>query len=1383
MDNHLVPHFILETYAQGKTGGRFSAVSLFADISGFSTVTHELMGHGSEAAEAMADVMLGLFEPLVHQVYAHGGFITGFAGDAFTALFPKERFDPHQAAYPHALAAACRIQEQVAAHPNQHTPYGDFSFGIKLGLADGEVVWGILQPDPETLAEAEVKAVYFFSGPAIEAAAAAEHQAGAGEIILSTAVHQALAPLVRAGPVPATGHFQVSAVPGTLPEPQPVDQDDPYLEHMADFLPRGVGSEAERASPSELWGEFRQVLTLFLQIEEANSREQLERFVQAVFALQRQYGGYLSRIDFGDKGCNLLLFWGAPTSFENDVTRTLNFILALRRAIPFLFKAGITYQPMYAGLTGSPIRGEFSCYGEGVTLAARFMTAAPWGEIWLDENVARRAGQHFAVDTVGHHTFKGLPQAQPVYLLQGYKAPGEEEFFQGPMVGRQAELDQLAHFVQPIFEGHFAGLMVVSGEAGLGKSRLVHEFQTSLAQASPHLQCFLCQSDQVLRQPLNPFRYWLHNYFGQDPTQPPAHNRRAFQHKLDSLIAATEDPTLQSELDRTRSFLGALVNLFWEQSLYDQLDPKGRFENTHIALKTLIKAESRRRPLMILLEDIHWLDPDSVQFVQDLVRNVASYPFALIATTRPVGSGDQPDRLLLAQAFPHQTIDLSSLSEQDLSDLGRERLGGALAPGLIELLVQRAEGNPFFAEQILFYLQEQGQIERRGEDWHLLDPHDQAIPTDVRAVLIARLDRLSREVKGIVQTAAVLGREFEVLVLSEMLQHPHGLAGPASPIEQPRREIWRQVKRAETEGIWAPLSQLRYLFKHALLRDTAYGMLLRARRRELHQLAAEALETLYAEELSRHYGQIAYHYEAAYQQGLESLRGRAQDYLHRAGCLAAEHYETEAAIEALSQAEALTLKSEAETRYELLLDREELYHLRGRRKEQAQDLATLAQLAERLQAPAKKATVALRQATYARNTSDFGQAIASAQAAIAFAREVTDPADQAEGIRSEISGQILWGETLLWQGEHLAAQEHLTQALEMARAIGDVSKEGEALRGLGIVHFHRSDFATARAYMEQELAICRQVENRQREGDALNNLGILSGAMGDYAQASRYFEQVMAIFQEVGHRAGEGKVAGNMGVVANHLGEYDLALAHYRRALVIHQEIGDRMGVGSALANLGQAHYNLGDYVQAEANYRQALAINQETGDRTGEVITLQNLGVVLIQLGQYDQAEDYLQHALAGRQEQEDPLGVGSALNHLGHLAYMQGQTERARSHYEQALALRRQLDLPTSIAEDLAGLARVDLAQGQIEQARAGVEKVLSILERDPNLSGAAHPGRVFLVCHHVLKAGRDPRAEDVLAQARTLLQRRAAKITDPTLRRSFLENIPEHQQLLDL
>lgn len=191
----LIPHMILEQYALGQCGGRFSAASLFADISGFSAVTSVLMEQGTEAAESLAEIMLAIFDPLVQSIYAHGGMITTFAGDALTALFPHEAFETEEAAYRHALAAAVRIQEHMATHPERETLYGTFPFAIKLGLAGGEVEWGILKPAKGL--DEMARAAYFFSGPAVDRAAAAEHHASSGDLVLDAGAHAALEPPAR----------------------------------------------------------------------------------------------------------------------------------------------------------------------------------------------------------------------------------------------------------------------------------------------------------------------------------------------------------------------------------------------------------------------------------------------------------------------------------------------------------------------------------------------------------------------------------------------------------------------------------------------------------------------------------------------------------------------------------------------------------------------------------------------------------------------------------------------------------------------------------------------------------------------------------------------------------------------------------------------------------------------------------------------------------------------------------------------------------------------------------------------------------------------------------------------------------------------------------
>ena len=255
------------------------------------------------------------------------------------------------------------------------TPYGRFTMTAKVGAAVGEVAWGIVT------AEDGQRAGYYFLGTAIDGCAAAEKAAAAGDVFLNAALYEQVRDKVTVEVV--DDYYQVSAVTAPLPTPQRVNLPPPDPDVASRFFPVTV-------TDSSSGGEFRRMVTLFIRLPTVRTEAQLSIFMQTVFALQERYGGLLTRLDFGDKGANLLLFWGAPTSYENDVAAgpASSFLICKRRR-PIPINGGVTYRIAHAGHIGSALRGEYTCYGRGVNLAARFMTQAPRGEIWLDENAAR----------------------------------------------------------------------------------------------------------------------------------------------------------------------------------------------------------------------------------------------------------------------------------------------------------------------------------------------------------------------------------------------------------------------------------------------------------------------------------------------------------------------------------------------------------------------------------------------------------------------------------------------------------------------------------------------------------------------------------------------------------------------------------------------------------------------------------------------------------------------------------------------------------------------------------------------------------------------------------------------------------------------------------
>ncbi len=1110
MSHNLVPHFILEKYESLERFGRFNATALFVDISGFSAVTDKLMIHGQHGAEILAGVMGAIFEPLINSVYSQGGFVTGFAGDAFTAVFPSSDTTIQQ-----ALAAAVAIQEQMKAKPEQETPYGRFVMSAKVGLAFGEVIWGIVTSDDDR------QASYYFQGTAIDGCAAAEHAAGPGDVILDNTCYNDSQDKISAEPI--GDYYKLLATTAPLPAPKISTLPEVNPEQLLPFVP-------EAAIRAGITGEFRQVVNVFISLPTVRTEAQLEIFMKTVFKLEQRYGGFLKQLDYGDKGANLLLFWGAPTTHENDVHRALHFILDLQTQTAIPINGGITYHVAHAGYIGSTLRGEYTCYGRGVNLAARFMTGAPRGEIWVDERIANQSGSQFDLEFEEEKKFKGFTHPQKVFILYE-RLDNTDTLYDGRLVGREEEITKLSEFIQPIYTNRHAGLLVVRGEAGAGKSRLTHEFLTY--HLDPETQVFLAQCDEILRHALNPFRYWLKRYFGLSEGLAESRNKRSFNRKLDSLISQINDPPLADALDQLRSFLGALIGLQWPDSLYEQVEAKERHEKTLSGLATLLKAESRRQPLILLLEDVHWIDEESATFLSSLLTELeeneaASYPIAMLSTARYEGHS------LPLQAFSFQELNLSKLSRSDLSALAQTHLESPPAENLVDLLVERAEGNPFFAEQILRYLQENQQLAIVNDHWQVVALDQSPLPGDVNALLVARLDRLSHSVKEVVQTAAVLGREFEIRLLSHMLKSDQALQ--------------EKISHAEGESIWSALNEIRYIFNHALLRDAAYRMQLRASRQALHKLALEALENLYQDDLSNRYGELSYHALAA------DLTEPAFHYSLAAGNEAMKQYVGSEAI--VHYQPALALLEQVETNSE---QRRQLFTQYGRALELTGDMAgalaqyeTMEKLALKLQDKSLElsALVALGKIRATGNVmNDFELAETLGQKGLELAEELDDKAAEATIRWNLMNVYRLTGRYEESRASGLRAYE-LAELFNLREQMAYVSNDlSTVLMGLG-------EIANMVENAKRTVELWREIDNGPMLIDGLANLGMALSLVGKYDEALAIAEEGLARSQAANNRWGEAYIRYTPLFVHLNRLEIEAGLTHAKLGYQLAKEAG-----------------------------------------------------------------------------------------------------------------------------------------------------------------------------------------------------------------------------------
>jgi predicted ATPase/class 3 adenylate cyclase len=1342
----LVPQFIIDKYAADELSGEFQAVGMFMDISGFTAMTDALMDHGQHGAEVLAEIMHQVFDPLVRCVYKYTGFIPTLAGDALTALFPID--SPDTDAQVRALAAAWSIRQHMQVHKDYPSAYGTFKVSVKVGLSIGEVRWGIVTAADKS------RAAYYFQGSAIEGCAAAEKQAAAGEIVLDSDLHTQLDRLIKTETVGE--YYLLLSVKSPLPAPQDAEPSQPDTTIVAHFFPQELSIQPVR-------GEFRQVVSMFISLPTVRTEAQLEIFMQSLFALQEQYGGLLNRLDFGDKGSHLLIFWGAPVTHENDIERALNFILDLQIKTSIPINTGVTYRIAHAGFAGGEFREEYTTYGRGVNLAARFMDAAPRGEIWVDEHVARRAESSYEVEFDGKQNFKGFAEKQAVYILFE-RLEASEDFFPTTLIGRNAELAQLAKFVSPLWEGRYAGILAIWGEAGIGKSHLIHTFQTSILFPDNESYWASCQTDEVLRISLNPFRYWLKRYFGVSEHQVESRNKRNFNRKLDKLIGETPEPHLVDELDRTRSFLGALVDLHWSDSLHEQLDAQGRFENTLIGLAILLQAESLRQPVIIHLEDAQWLDEDSKVFLQRLMHSITadarqSYPIAIIATARP-----EENVTLLSEDMISAEINLGELESVELAQLAEDLLQNPISSELLTLLEQRAEGNPFYAEQILHYLKDEDMLALDQDQWAVRSDalHTSALPTDVRVLIVARLDQLAQEVKEVVQAASVLGREFPVQLLTQMLLGDEMLLN--------------KITLAEEAAIWLALGQLRYLFKHALLWETAYRMQIRARRQLLHTLAVEALEKLYEDDLSPHYGSLAYHCEQA---GRED---KSLQYLQLAGAEAAAGYANDEALDYYRRAMSLVSENQVNFRYDLLMAQEKIHDLQGERDKQHQDLTKLVELAKSIGDDQKLARVMQERGQLAFNTGDYDAAIADAQHIIHLLDDSQSP--KLETVRQLVDAYELWGQALRLRGEAANSREQLEISLHLAQETDYKYGEMKALESLGALLWTQGDFLAARDSLKQALVISQEIGDLRREWSILNPLGAIAKGLGEYAKAVEYYNQTLDIARQIGDRLGESIVLINLGNFSLEIGDYARAKEYARQALPITKEINDRKGLGIVYANLGEVYYQLGNYFQAKEHAEKGLEICQEIGFRMGEGIILGNLGQIALSTGDYQQAKTFDEQALTIAGVVGDRLGEAIVFKNLGDAILKMNDLEEAENAYTHAFEISASLEQEKEILQAKAGLAAVSLEKNTTESLTKAIDLVKEIL---PKLeSSAKHqpeaccPLDVHMICLRVLQASDDPHAINFLAYIYQELHERAARISDPEMQYSFVKNVPVNAEI---
>ncbi|MEJ2748981.1 MAG: tetratricopeptide repeat protein, partial [Anaerolineae bacterium] len=797
--------------------------------------------------------------------------------------------------------------------------------------------------------------------------------------------------------------------------------------------------------------------------------------------------------------------------------------------------------------------------GDAVNLSARLMQAAQPGEILVNESTQKATGDVFAWDAGQPLQVKGKEEPVQVYRLLGLarqttlqlQAPS----YALPMVGRAAELQLIQQKLAQAQAGQ-GQIVGITAEAGMGKSRLAAEVIKLALEAG-----FAGYGGECLSHGVNTSYLVWHNVlrglFGLDPGWSVADQAKYLEMGL-----AVIDPALLPRLP----LLGRALNLTLpDNELTQAMDAKLRKESLESLVVDFVRWMGGTRPLLLVLEDCHWIDALSRDLLTAVARNIAAVPVMIIVVYRPPATANEQLPIIRLSHF--QEIALTEFTPAEAEKLIGLKLTrffgslGSIPAEFVEQVLERAQGNPFYIDEMLNLVRDRG-----------IDPTDRQalvhlqLPDSLHSVIISRLDRLAEDAKSTLKVASVIGRLFRADWLWDV--YPQ-LGSP----ERIKEQLVLLNKMDITPVEQRDSEEMAYLFKHILTREVAYESLALATRQMLHEQIGLYIERRFSDSLGQFVDLLAHHF------GLSQNVAKQKEYLALAGQAAQAAYANDAAI-AYYQA-LLPLLKETERGPVLM------------------ELGTVLQLIGR-----------------------WDDAQSRYKQALTLAKDAADVALQA---RSE----YLLGSLARARGVFAEAENRLRQAFDHFTAVSDSRGAANAEMEMGIIDWSQGNYTEALARYENCLETYQELGDQSGVCRAIGNMGIVHWTLGDFNRALGLYQQYQTIADEIGDKLGLSRAMGNMGNVYLDLGNYQQALKYFIDNLHVALELGYRQGISISVANMGEVYEKQGDYQRALPCYRFNLAADLELGDRYGVAYALWSLAKAYAGQGNYETAVALLQLAI----------------------------------------------------------------------------------------------------------------------------------------------------------
>jgi len=920
-------------------------------------------------------------------------------------------------------------------------------------------------------------------------------------------------------------------------------------------------------------------------------------------------------------GDAIMALYGTPTAHEDDPERAIRSALQIQSEIldwktersnslpayksqiqNIQLRIGVNTGPALLGTVG--LTHEYTAIGDTVNLANRLETAAPKGGILISHETHQLVRGIFEVNELEPITVKGKSEPIEVYTVQSVKPRSFRDTTRGlegietRTIGREKELEQMkAAFIEATSSTR-THLVTLVAEAGTGKSRLLFEFGKWLEALEPIIQIFKGRAVQEsTHTPYSLLRGILASSFDIHENDRASVARQKLEQGIQNISSDQNNAILYAH------FIGHLIGLDYSNSphLKGILGDARQIHDRAFHYATQLLTEiSQKQPFVILLEDIHWADSGSLDFFESFMEKRPDLPALIVSLTRSTLFEQRPD--WGTGTVQTLRLDLLPLSEADTRRLIGEILQKVpeVPDTIMDLIVKKAEGSPFYVEELIKVLIEGGVIVRGENQWsvELKRLSDLKVPATLTGLLQARLDGLIPNVRETLQQASVVGRVFWMDIIEHMRNPEVQHVENAVPVKD-RLGVLRSKELIYHYEEAAAATSSEFIFKNQILHDVTYESVLLRLRPLYHSQAAEGLVEVSGERINEFAGRVGEHYERA-----EAWIKAAEWYIH-AGQQAQNTYASDTAIHYYRK--ALNFLNEY-----------------GSQEYLPSKLEVMQRLGEVLNWQAR-----------------YSEALEIYTVMLKEAETEDDTASQSRALQSLATSHS-------YQGDHQASLQNAIRAEELARSADIKIELARALRTQGTARFRLGETQAALSQAEQALTMFTDLDNQNEMARCLNLIAAVHYVSGRLNEAESNWEKALQIFQDLGNRQEGMDLLSNLGVVADGRGDYETAFQRYDRALTIAQETGYKDGEIVFLTNRGSEQVALENYEAAEVDLRQAIQLAGITGSWCMP-LTFNQRAQALIGLGRYEEAFYSARQALVLAEEDQTPEFIGMAWRTMG--------------------------------------------------------------------------------------------------------------------------------------